>query len=490
MSATSSRPPSTRTATAFPRAAFAIVDVDVQDAHASAGERRRAVLQPAAGRLPRRLRGRRVGRRRGGKAVGFDRRPRHSAGRTGARRFPLRREARASGPPGAELVLRRLRCPGTLPAAGARSDRRRVGGRVPGRRSVRAGALAAARAKGVVGIGFGADQSSLGPYVLTSVVERADVAVEAAVRIRAVGAADGGTNVIFEAANGGITVGRWSPRVSAAVRRAVAAQFALLKAGKIPGSRRRSSSGSRGRPPVRYGRCGWQRHSGSSSRCSERGAAAHTRRAPPRPRSRSRRRRRRRATCGSGWSDSLDVDVAGVAGVHGTLARVGGLPLVVVSADAAGPAAVANAARAHPLSHFALVGGSTKHHRVGNLVGLVLRDEQAARLAGLVAGYATADAGGTAPRVAWVGPAGPPARRCVRAGRSSGVAGCHRPRRMVAVDPGPVQGGSAGRDRARRDGGRCGPRPLCRRLPSRPPGSRTCRGFSSVTSSFPTSLRT
>ena len=100
----------------------------------------------------------------------------------------------------------------------------------------------------------------------------------------------------------------------------------------------------------------------------------------------------------------LTLDVAGVAPEHGTLAQVADAPLVVVAEGAAGLAAVANAARAHPASHFAFVGVSTKPDRVANLVGLVLRDEQAARLAGMVAGYAAADAGGTAPRVAWVGP--------------------------------------------------------------------------------------
>ncbi len=100
----------------------------------------------------------------------------------------------------------------------------------------------------------------------------------------------------------------------------------------------------------------------------------------------------------------LTLDVAGVAAEHGTLAQVADAPLVLVAAGSAGLAAVADAARAHPASHFALVGASTKPDRVGNLVGLVLRDEQAARLAGIVAGYAAADLGGTAPRVAWVGP--------------------------------------------------------------------------------------
>jgi hypothetical protein len=100
----------------------------------------------------------------------------------------------------------------------------------------------------------------------------------------------------------------------------------------------------------------------------------------------------------------LELHLPGVTAVHGTLARVVNLPLVLVSNETAGLAAVARAARAHPSSHFALVGASTKGDRAGNLVGLVLRDEQAAQLAGIVAGYATADAGPTAPRVAWVGP--------------------------------------------------------------------------------------
>lgn len=100
----------------------------------------------------------------------------------------------------------------------------------------------------------------------------------------------------------------------------------------------------------------------------------------------------------------LTVDVTGAAAEHGTLARVADAPLVVVAARATSLAAVAAAARSHPASHFALVGASTMGDRAPNLVGLVLGDNQAATLAGLVAGYAAADAGGTKPRVAWVGP--------------------------------------------------------------------------------------
>ena len=139
------------------------------------------------------------------------------------------------------------------------------------------------------------------------------------------------------------------------------------------------------------------------SRCSQRGAAGRTRRARPRPR-RTRSSPAPTSELRVGIVGPLQLHLAGVAAVHGTLARVADLPLVLVSNEAAGLAAVARAARANPSSHFALVGASTKGDRVGNLVGLVLRDEQAAQLAGMVAGYATADAGATAPRVAWVGP--------------------------------------------------------------------------------------
>jgi hypothetical protein len=89
---------------------------------------------------------------------------------------------------------------------------------------------------------------------------------------------------------------------------------------------------------------------------------------------------------------------------RGSLEQVAGAPLVLVSRGSASLEAVARAARSHPASHFALVGQSTKLTAVPNLVGLVLSDVQAARLAGVVAGYAAADAGGVAPRVAWVGP--------------------------------------------------------------------------------------
>jgi basic membrane lipoprotein Med (substrate-binding protein (PBP1-ABC) superfamily) len=100
----------------------------------------------------------------------------------------------------------------------------------------------------------------------------------------------------------------------------------------------------------------------------------------------------------------LDVSVPGAHEVRGTLRQVGDSPLVVVSASVADAAAVARAAEAHPGSHFALVGAPTTGFRRHNLVGLVLRDEDAARLAGVVAALVASDEGGSDTRIAWVGP--------------------------------------------------------------------------------------
>ena len=69
----------------------------------------------------------------------------------------------------------------------------------------------------------------------------------------------------------------------------------------------------------------------------------------------------------------------------------------------AGPAEVAAVARAHPSIHFALVGASVKGQHAPNLAGLVLKEDDAAYLAGVTAGLAAGESGAAA-RVAWVGP--------------------------------------------------------------------------------------
>jgi hypothetical protein len=100
----------------------------------------------------------------------------------------------------------------------------------------------------------------------------------------------------------------------------------------------------------------------------------------------------------------LSLDVAGARIEHGRLAELTGPRFVLVAANSTSLAAVAAAAAAHPATHYAFVGGSTKSSRRPNLVGLVLRDDQAALLGGVVAGLVAEEQGGANARVAWVGP--------------------------------------------------------------------------------------
>ncbi|MFL5955681.1 MAG: hypothetical protein ACJ76I_16410 [Gaiellaceae bacterium] len=87
-----------------------------------------------------------------------------------------------------------------------------------------------------------------------------------------------------------------------------------------------------------------------------------------------------------------------------TLATMPAYPLVIVPAWTTALATVVAAAKRHPESHYAYLGGTTAGAHRPNLVGLVLRDEQAARLGGFVAGLVAGEQGGSSPRVAWVGP--------------------------------------------------------------------------------------
>lgn len=97
------------------------------------------------------------------------------------------------------------------------------------------GAIAEARARNAVAIGSGADQSSLGPWVLTSALERVDVAVRAAILAARRNTLRGGANTVLGAAQGGIGYGMWSPRVPQTIRAAVARQYALLRSREVPG---------------------------------------------------------------------------------------------------------------------------------------------------------------------------------------------------------------------------------------------------------------
>ena len=90
---------------------------------------------------------------------------------------------------------------------------------------------------------------------------------------------------------------------------------------------------------------------------------------------------------------------------HGTLDQVADDPLVLVPAsDALRLAAVA---AQHPSAHFALVGAPSPDLKLDNVAGLVVRDDQAALMAGIVAGVVASDEGAQQPRVGWAGPEQP-----------------------------------------------------------------------------------
>jgi basic membrane protein A len=74
------------------------------------------------------------------------------------------------------------------------------------------GALEAAKQKGVWGIGVDADQSFLGPHILTSAVKRVDTAVYLAIKSVKDGKFKGG-NVTYGLEDNGVGLGKISPKV-------------------------------------------------------------------------------------------------------------------------------------------------------------------------------------------------------------------------------------------------------------------------------------
>ncbi len=97
------------------------------------------------------------------------------------------------------------------------------------------GVLDAAHEKNVFGVGVDADQGYLGPWVMTSALKRVDVAVYNAIKSAQGNKLLGGQNKQFGADIGGVGYGKWSSKVPASIQSAVAAQYKLLKAGKIKG---------------------------------------------------------------------------------------------------------------------------------------------------------------------------------------------------------------------------------------------------------------
>jgi basic membrane protein A len=97
------------------------------------------------------------------------------------------------------------------------------------------GVLDAAHEKGIFGIGVDADQGYLGSWVMTSALKKVDVAVHSAILAAKANKLKKGVNVVFGASVNGVGYGKWSPKVPASIKSAVAAQYRLLKAGKIKG---------------------------------------------------------------------------------------------------------------------------------------------------------------------------------------------------------------------------------------------------------------
>lgn len=95
------------------------------------------------------------------------------------------------------------------------------------------GALAAARERHVWGIGVDVDESYLGPHILTSVVKRLDIAVYDIVKSFQAGRFHGGTDASFDLANGGVALGKFSPKAPHPYVRQLAPIRAAIVAGRI-----------------------------------------------------------------------------------------------------------------------------------------------------------------------------------------------------------------------------------------------------------------
>jgi Uncharacterized ABC-type transport system, periplasmic component/surface lipoprotein len=95
------------------------------------------------------------------------------------------------------------------------------------------GALDAAKEKGVWGIGVDADQSYLGPQVLTSAMKRVDTSVYSTIQQVLAGKFAGGTNAVFNLANNGVGLGKISPKVPKADVKKVQQIAKDISSGKI-----------------------------------------------------------------------------------------------------------------------------------------------------------------------------------------------------------------------------------------------------------------
>ena len=95
------------------------------------------------------------------------------------------------------------------------------------------GALDAAKQNGVWGIGVDADQSFLGPHVLTSALKRVDEAVFSTIESVQDGTWKGGRNLVFGLSEDGVGLGTFSPKVPQEDRAAIDAEAKKIAAGDV-----------------------------------------------------------------------------------------------------------------------------------------------------------------------------------------------------------------------------------------------------------------
>jgi basic membrane protein A len=96
------------------------------------------------------------------------------------------------------------------------------------------GALDAAKEKHVWGIGADADQSFLGPHILTSALKKDDVAVFKTIKSVQDGTFEGGRDVTFDVASGAAGLGKISPKVPQAIVTKALQKQKDVAAGKVP----------------------------------------------------------------------------------------------------------------------------------------------------------------------------------------------------------------------------------------------------------------
>jgi basic membrane protein A len=95
------------------------------------------------------------------------------------------------------------------------------------------GALSTAKSHGVWGIGVDTDQAFLGSHILTSAVKRVDQGVYLAVQGVRDGTFKGGRNLVYDLKNGGVGLGKTSPKVPKAIMAKVNGLKAQIVAGTI-----------------------------------------------------------------------------------------------------------------------------------------------------------------------------------------------------------------------------------------------------------------